>query len=318
MEEAGYVDEALAGPAQAWDADALSRLSALQVPDAVLGRRRTLLRADAGQQWAQWFVEGLVDPRRYLNGPRNYARVFADVLAVVNERFPAHPRNERQRLASSVSQSVQRTVELLSQSGKRTTIDRSQKSFLIEIAGDPARCWICGTPFDDTALDNFLYAETQTLPTSAFVDVLKPRGLSSQDGSVQIDHVLPVALGGSDTENLALACGWCNRSKSQWTSIYDVEGRPRLPAANTLGLTSLPQPFWVVRQLGVVKRCEHLGGCDRNVTNAAMTVGPAVASGALNPENLVTTCSEHDPLRMIRLQAADAVRALWRKGGRAT
>lgn len=313
MDEAGFVDVALAGPSTHWDGDALRRLSSLQVPEAVLGRRRTLLRADASQQWAQWFAEGLVDPRRYAGLPLNYARIFADVLNAVDRRFPSQTKEERREIASSVSKALRRSVEQLSSARRRTVIDRSQKSFLIAIAGDPARCWICGTAFDQVAVDNFIHGDAVPLSVPAFLDILKPRGLNAADLAIQIDHVLPVALGGGEEDNLALACGWCNRHKSAATSIYDVEGRPRPAGPNRIGVASLPQPFWTVRQLGVTGRCEHVDGCPRNVANSAMTVAPATAGGAFNPQNLVTTCLEHDPLRINRMQPLADVRKLWSK-----
>lgn len=313
MDEATFVEAAFRDPRNHWDPDALGKLALMQVPDAVLGRRRTLLRADASQQWARWFVEGLVDPRRYVGGRLNYAQIFSDVLESVNNRFSDRTRQERQQLASSVSQALRRTVEQLSSERRRAVIDRSQKSFLIDVAGDPARCWICGTAFDQVAVDNFIYGEAELMPVPAFVDVLKPRGLTPRDGAIEIDHILPVALGGENEDNLALACGWCNRSKRAAVSIYEVEGRPRTAGPNRIGLFSLPQPFWIVRQLAVVQHCEHVGGCDRNASNAPMTVSPRLLGGSVNPQNLITTCFEHDPLRAIRLQTRNDVKTLWSK-----
>lgn len=313
MDEATFIEAALRDPRNHWNADAIGKLSSMQVPDAILGRRRTLLRADSSQQWARWFVEGLVDPRRYVGGRLNYAQIFSDVLEAVNNRFSDRTMQERVQLASSVSQALLRAVEQLASERRRALIDRSQKSFLIDVAGDPVRCWICGTAFDQVALDNFIYGETEPLPVPAFVDVLKPRGLVPRDGAIEIDHILPVALGGENEDNLALACGWCNRSKRAAVSVYEVEGRPRTAGLNRIKLFSLPQPFWVVRQLAVVRQCEHVDGCDRNALNAAMTVSPTMPGGSVNPQNLITTCFEHDPLRDVRLQTANDVRALWSK-----
>jgi hypothetical protein len=119
------------------------------------------------------------------------------------------------------------------------------------------------------------------------------------------------AAGGDNVENLSLACGWCNRAKSAGISVYDVEGRPRNAGPNGFGLTSLPQPFWVVRQLSLVRGCEHPGGCDRHAENAPMTLAPGMVGGAVNPHNIITTCLEHDPIRAIRLQPTSEVRTLW-------
>lgn len=313
MEEKGFVEKALGDSKDVWNVTALQALASLKVPDTVLGRRRALLRADAGRQWAQWFVESLVDPRRYTGQALSYPRIFSDVLAAVDRRFPDRTRIERVELASTVSKTLKALVEQIAASGRRVAVDRTQKSFLIDVAGDPARCWICGTPFDTVAIDNFIFGDTQAIAPATFIDVLKPRGLSSRDGLIQIDHVFPVALGGDNVENLALACGWCNRAKSAATSIYDVEGRPRPSGRNAIGLSSLPQPFWVVRQLGTVRTCEYSEGCDHHAGNSPLTVAPATVGGAVNPQNLITTCLEHDPLRSLRFQPADVVRVLWGK-----
>lgn len=313
MNEATYVDRALDESAL-WDGEALASLAFLHIPDAILGRRRTLIQADAGRLWAQWFIEGLADPRRYIEGTISYLRIFAEVLEAVDQRFPTYTAIERRKLASSASTALMCVAEMRVRRKSRQPISRSQKSFLIEVAGGTPRCWICGSPFGPLAIDNFVFAERKPIPRPAFIDLLKPRGLADGDLNIQVDHIVPFGRGGEDDiANLALACGWCNRSKSAWMSIYDVEGSPRSAGSNPFGLRSLPQPFWVVRQLGIGGHCEHSEGCDRSPLNSPMTIAPLRRSGALNPINLRVTCLDHDPLREIRLQSAEVVKRLWRR-----
>lgn len=132
-----------------------------------------------------------------------------------------------------------------------------------------------------------------------------------RDFAIEVDHVVPFSRGGEDKDNLELACGWCNRSKSANMSIYEVEGQPRSAGPNVLGFGSLPQPFWIVRLLALIRTCEHPDGCDRSVENAEMTVVPIRAGGALNPTNLRVTCYDHDPLGSNRLLPPSAVRKIW-------
>jgi 5-methylcytosine-specific restriction endonuclease McrA len=311
VDEARYIDRALGDLSGGWEAIFLAELAALAVPDGLLGRKKSLLRADIGELWAKWFVESLADPRRYITAEVTYPKLFADVLRAVNERFQTHTPTEKQALASSASGLLQRIIESMATASRRRAISRESKSFLIEVAGSQPRCWICGSHFDSIAIDNFVYADRKPLQMPLFVDVLRPRGLSKQDLAIQVDHLIPVALGGGDDDNLALACGWCNRHKSARRSIYDVEGRPKRAGSNVLGLTSLPQPFWTVRHIATTRRCEHPEGCDRTTDNASLTVAPVNVLGALNPMNIRVTCSEHDSMRSIRLQPSPIVREVW-------
>lgn len=313
MDETRYITRALTGNGAGWEATALGDLAALAVPDGILGRRRSLLRADIGGLWATWFVESLADPRRFVGRDVSYAHLFQEVLGAVTERFGLNTTPERQALASSASSILQRMADTYAARSNRQPITRYQKSFLIDVAGEEPRCWICGVPFDPVAVDNFVYSERKAVPLPLFLDVLCPRGLAPQDVAIQVDHIVPVSKGGTDEDNLALACGWCNRYKSAFLSIYDVDGRPRLPGPNKLGITSLPQPFWSVRHIATIRHCEHPGGCDRTVSSGPMTIAPQNLSGAMNPTNLRVTCLEHDPIRNLRLQPPDIVRALWGK-----
>jgi hypothetical protein len=141
--------------------------------------------------------------------------------------------------------------------------------------------------------------------------VYKPRGLIERDLRIEIDHVFPFSQGGQDEDNLQLACGWCNRHKSAHLSIYDVEGQPRSAGQNSLGISSVPQPFWVVRLLALNRTCEYQSGCTRSVQTAELTVAAIRESGALNPTNLRVTCREHDPLGAIRLQPPSVAKQIW-------
>ena len=311
MGEADFIQHALGNVGAVWQKPTLDSLASLLAPDGVLGRRRALLRSDIHEQWARWFVEGIVDPQRYAGRNVSYPYLFNDVLQVVDQRFRDFTRPERRELASNSARILQQLVRSLDSSRRRVAVSKADRSLLIDLAGDPPRCWVCGSRFSENAIDNFIFGENNEMSLPTFVDVLKPRGLKVRDFRVEIDHVVPYSRGGENDDNLQLACGWCNKSKSALISLYDVEGRPRVAAENALGLGSLPHPFWTVRLLAVERRCEHPDGCDRSADNSEVTVAPISKGGAMNPANLRVTCYEHDPMLNDRLQPSRIVRAIW-------
>lgn len=315
MDEVHFLDSALSSGASAWSSSSLGELARLQVPEGLLGRQRSLLRADINEQWARWFVESLADPRQYAGRGASYPQIFADVFHAVETRFNHFSRPQKKELAACASQILKRYVDRLQASSRRYPVPFADKRLLLDLAGDPPRCWICGAWFFEEAVENFLYKERHELPLPQFVDILKPRGLSQRDVAIEIDHVVAHSHGGGEEGNLALSCGWCNRYKSAFSSIYDVEGRPRKAGPNSLGVESLPQPFWTVRLLAVVRRCEHPEGCEHSADTTNVTVVPINQDGATNPANLRVCCYEHDPYRSTRLQPRRVAYEIWRTDG---
>ena len=216
-------------------------------------------------------VESLADPRDSSDG---YAYLFEKVLGAINDRFPSNEktRPEKLELAKVAARIISAIAEKMNTDRRRRTWNVNERHLLLDISGSPPRCWICGVAFGEKAIDNFLFKQRQKLDLPPFVDVYKPRGLMERDLAIEVDHLLPLSSGGLDEGNLKLACGWCNRYKSAHLSVYDVEGQPRPAGPNSLGITSLPQPFWVVRLLGLARSCEYVGGCNRRVDDAELTV----------------------------------------------
>ena len=311
MNETRFIQEALGDPGFSWNYTSLAALAGLQAPDNVLGRRQSLLRADINEQWARWFVESLADPRRYAATNSSYPHLFNEVFQVVDQRFTTFTRQEKQKLASTAARILQQGVTAFQSERRRQQISGAEKSLLIDLAGNPPRCWICGGQFTEEAIDNFIRRERREIPLPMLIDILKPRGLKQRDLSIEIDHVVPHAQGGTNEDNLKLACGWCNRHKSNFTSIYDVDGRPSLTGSNSLGIKSIPQPFWTVRLLAVGRCCEHQDGCGVSADYDAVTIAPIVNGGAMNPSNLRVTCYAHDPLREVRFQPKSIVMQIW-------
>jgi hypothetical protein len=125
--------------------------------------------------------------------------------------------------------------------------------------------------------------------------------------------VMPHAEGGSDGDNLRLACGWCNGHKHAWSTLYQASGASIATKYAGLGSRSLPQPFWVVRILGTIRKCEHQSGCDKTSANSELTVAPLNRNGALNPTNLMVTCYDHDPIARGRFVSLKVAASAWNK-----
>jgi 5-methylcytosine-specific restriction endonuclease McrA len=234
------------------------------------------------------------------------------VWNAVDQRFRTDKtKSERHEIAVSVARILQMISKLWQDIRRRRALSRDDKRLLLDISGKPPRCWICGAAFKEVDVDNFLFGRTALSDLPRFVDVLRPRGLDERDLSIEVDHVVPFSRGGQDKGNLALSCGWCNRAKGAYTSIYDVAGQPLRAQPNSIGLHSLPQPFWVVRLLALGEGCTHPDGCELSRHNAELTIAPIREAGALNITNLRVTCFGHDSLGSRRLQPPGFVRKLW-------
>ena len=310
-EETRFVQSALQDDRLNWSYASLGSLARRRVPDQVLGEQRLVLRADINRQWGRWFVESLADPQRYASSQLSYPRIFADVHQSVTRRFGNLAKPKQRELASAASSILMRTVERLKADRNRSRWSKEERRTLLDSVGGSPRCWICGARFSRDAVHNFCERDARSIPLPPFVDILKPRGLNQRDLSIEIDHIIPHSLGGSDEDNLALACGWCNRHKQSYGSIYDVVGRPKKAGKNSFGATSLPQPFWTVRLMATIRRCEHPNGCSESADTTEITVAPRDCTGSLNPVNLCVTCKNHDPYKVRRLQSCERARRTW-------
>ncbi len=314
LELNGFLEEALSDPASIWELTALVKSAARNPPDAILYRNAPMLRADAYAIWLRWFIEGVCNPLRYVDDEtKTIVHVLADVTSRIYLMYPGDPQDERDAFAEAVADRIMREVERR-RNLKRTNASLAQKQIMIDAASGDPRCWVCGFRFSSDAVARFLKKRKGVqLPLPELVDILRPRGLEERDISIEVEHIIPVANGGGGSENLALSCGWCNKSKSALTSIYDVGGRaPR--SEYRLGSQrwfELPHPFWTVRVLGTRKRCEHHGYCTARTSNAELFIAPGDALGAPNPTNLHVYCRDHDPYRAERLFSRSDAAQIW-------
>ncbi|WP_088348097.1 MULTISPECIES: HNH endonuclease signature motif containing protein [Rhodomicrobium] len=315
-----YIDGTPHDSSSLWRMTDLVDMSSRPPPDAMLPRNEPMLRADAYAIWFRWFMEGLCNPLRYVEDEtKTIIDVLADVLARVDALYSSEPQDERIAFAQKISQRIMLEVERHRQL-KRVGASRAIKRDLVDAAGSEPRCWICGFKFSGQAVDRFLKKRKGIeLDLPKFVDVLKPRGILSRDIRIEVDHIVPVAGGGGGKDNLALACGWCNKSKGARTSIYDADGRPprSVYALGSVVWHELPHPFWTVRILATRARCEHAGGCSATVKNAELFIAPGDARGAPNPSNLHIYCAEHDPYAAHRFFGREVAKRIWDDRARA-
>jgi hypothetical protein len=271
-------------------------MAARALPDGLLGLRSAILKADINLLWARWFIESVCGPSFKIQAKQGYAFVLGAVREQIDVRFSDYPQEERSGLSRVMARFVLEEANQARQ--ERQVFSRDDKVALLDAAGTPPRCWICGYEFDQVAIESFLVSpQHQSLRT--FVDFMKPR-LHQRNYAIEVDHMVPFSIGGGGDTNLAIACGWCNKTKGARLSLYDVQARPLTFLHPKLGITSVPRPFWVVRILALRRRCEY-GTCDRSVSTSELTAVSRNSSGAMNPMNLMVTCADHDRLGAHRL-----------------
>ncbi|EPB6481579.1 MULTISPECIES: HNH endonuclease [Pseudomonas] len=314
-----YISNAPSDPAGIWQQPELEKWST-SPPEDMTARHETILRADAHALWFRWFIEGICNPLRYVDDEKKtIIDVLSDVIPRVDEIYPKEPADERSQVAKKIATHIMAEVSRRRQI-ERVSASIHQKRELIDSSAEEPRCWMCGYRFSERAIEKFL-GKTRglTLDPPQFVDILRPRGIYVRDIGIEVEHIVPVAGGGGGLENLALACGWCNKSKGARTSLYDADARaPR--ASYVLGNIrwhELPHPFWTVRLMATRMRCEHSSGCDRNIKNSELFIAPSDHRGAPNPSNLHIYCAEHDPYHLSRFFPREEAARIWKEKTRA-
>jgi len=306
----GYAQEAVLN---VWREQSLRGLSHRQIPSSVLGPHAWLLEADARLTWTSWYVDGLVDRSRYVyDRSLGYSRLYAEMQGQLHDQNPGLPVDEVRMAASALSELAWEDI-VKRRDIARGSLSKSDREELWYAAEPDPRCYLCGYLFTPLARDRYLErrsARSVTLEDlPLLVDFTRPRGLVVRDLAVEVDHVTAVSAGGrSYLGNLQLACGWCNKVKSNLETLYDVPATfaGAMPV-HGLGIVSLPRPLWVLRIVATRGRCEYSKGCSATLQDNELYIAPYNLNGMLNPVNCRIYCQEHDPWSTIRFIGRDAM-----------
>jgi hypothetical protein len=302
-----FLWEVLENPGRTWSSAQISKVARFDPPGQLFAGRSDLLRSDIYTLWAKWFVETIVDPAQQRETIRldDYAFVYDKVLQHIKDVITDVPLDEKRAAARSLARLLQPYLKRHIVHD-RLPVERRVRLGLLDAVWPEVRCWVCGYKFAPAAVGRFEHGGQRVCALPQFIDWLKPRGLSAQDSEIEVDHIVPHAAGGGNEENLALACGWCNRSKGAFTGIYDQPLTPLLIRHPRLGIRSAPRPLWVVRLLATRGRCEAPEGCTETTRICEMTVTLKHPNGAANPTNLRVVCKKHDDMQATRFISRDA------------
>lgn len=303
--------------ASAWDFGKVTDMASRRLPENFLGDQEALLMGDQYRLWLRWFLEGLVSPHRAaMDAKIGKLEILASVMTRINLLHTTTDLDRRKKLAEVVTEHIFAMVNHLRNAAQRDYASAATRHALLA-ANTPARCYICGYVFTQEALDIFLKVKGRAqIILPALVDIFRPRGLVERDEKIEIEHIVPVAAGGSGQANLRLACGWCNKHKSDRVSIYEssfMSPRTRSYRIGNFHLNELPNPFWVIRILALRGKCQHVNGCQHTAADSELFVSLADWSGSPNPTNLIVYCETHDPIRVDRRQARADVEKLWQE-----
>jgi hypothetical protein len=293
-----FLRSTLSAPRSPWSEAGINDISSQHVPDIVFRSSRSLLLADINQVWASWFVDSICDPGRLAEDYPGHAIVAGKIQRGLDRLLPPSvPKAEKRQLLEMLLFLTADRVRAR-QFRRRAMQDFATRGLLLDAAGRPPRCWVCGFPFADHAINKFLSNKEQKLEMRLpeFIDFIQPRGRKLRDVSIEMDHVDPFWSGGSEEDNLRLACGWCNSNKGWRISLYDATTEPIEFRHPRLGNVYVPQPFWVIRVLATKGRCENPEGCSKTTSNSCLRVQAEYAEGALNPLNLRIVCDQHDEI----------------------
>lgn len=286
----------------AWREEPLRKLASLQVPREVLGPKGWLLESDIRLTWIDWFIDSLVDRASFVHDDTlTYAHMYDTLQKQLKRTYPISDPDEVRGAAAVLSELAWEDIRRRRERRRQPVAQVARQELWFAAEPDP-RCYLCGYKFKPQARDQILGRRTIEKPSEdaelpLLVDFTRPRGLVARDLRAEVDHIRPVWSGGtSSTENLRLACGWCNKVKSSFRSLYDstarFAGTIRPERSRTI---SQPQPLWILRLVATRGRCEHLGGCGAGLSTNELFVAPRAQDGALNPVSAYVFCGQHDP-----------------------
>jgi len=301
LELKNFMEQTCGSHLYCWDTTQLNTIATTEPPDLMMRPWKKILKADIHIIWAKWFLESVFDPEYFLanNEEPERFKIFRITYQIISKYFSEDPNDEVIKLCSYITDLILAEAQKRFER-KRKTITKQDKIDLWSKNYKDPRCYICGYRFSEWAIKKFLKGNDNKAPLPQYLDFYKPIGLKPRDIQIEIEHVIPIAsTGGSDIDNLRLACGWCNSRKGARNCLYDQDSQASRFNHPIVGDVSIPKGFWIVRVLSLRQRCEF-GGCDKNVKNSELTVAPLRQYGSMNPVNLKVICKHHDPLKAHR------------------
>ncbi|MCR9908578.1 HNH endonuclease [Vibrio campbellii] len=275
-----------------WDRDDLCSVAISQEPDNILGNNIAVLKADRSIISLSWFIESVYD-YNMANESISYAQVFNHVRRGLSNL--GFDNNDSSYMDVTLEISRLCFSYICNTSGRnRSRVTKSIKLDLLENCNNDPRCWICGHKFCNEAINKFLgKPHNIQLPNS--VDMYFPSGLTERDYVIEVEHKKPFSSGGADVDdlsNIALSCGFCNRHKWKFISLYDVNRSLRGYVHPRLGVVSIPQPYWSIRLLALSERCSE-PGCTAKKSSTRLYIDKVNPIGSMTPTNMKVVCKRH-------------------------
>jgi len=293
MEELNaYINQVIPGISSSWYPNNLASLAILNPPSAVFPNNNVICKSDMSFIWLSWFVETVYD-YNLAKDDISYAAVFSYVRrGLIHSGFSESAEN-----FTDVSKTVSRLVyEYIGKVRGRKRIQPkvTTKEALLEKYDTTPTCWICGYRFSAEAVKRYL-GENVNFNLPATFDYFSPRGLKERDISIEIEHKQPFSSGGADIDdldNIDLSCGFCNKHKWKFLSIYDANRGLRSFHHPSLGLVSVPQPYWGIRILALAEKCSE-EGCTVKKSKQQLYIDLVNPLGSASPTNLKVVCRKH-------------------------
>lgn len=294
----------------AWNLGQLQQLSSQLVPPSILGKTPELLQGDINKQWAQWFLRGICNVQHAHQCGWKYPQVNAHVRQWLDKEFGGHSLHSEE-LVILISRAIFDELQKQKKKGERKNIPFEIKQELIDICDGKPFCWVCGYKFRNEAVSNFLDSTRYRVPLPNWIDIYKPIGLTPRDVRIEVDHIFPVSDGGgAEVDNIRISCGWCNSHKGAHGSLYDVSGSALSGKLNGKPV-SLPQPFWVIRLLSVLKKTFPGSTHCAATSEKELTVTPQNMLGQMTPANLLVVSYDDERISPDQLQSRDKAKKLW-------
>jgi len=287
-----YIDQAIPGVNDAWNKQNLSSLALTTTPEALFSNRMNLFKADMTFTWLSWFIESIYD---YNLAPADID--YPDVCSLVRRGLIKSGFLESADCFNDVWVNISKVIfiYILRANGrKRQHVSKAIKFDLVSKARGNLKCWICGYKFLEDSVNIFLNKPGKiSLPS--VVDYISPKGLKERDLKIEVEHKQPFSSGGGDLDdpnNIDLSCGYCNRYKWKFLSIYDANRSLRSFSHPRLGFVSVPQPYWVIRILALTDKCSE-PNCTAHKKNQPLYVDFINDIGSAVPNNLKVVCRKH-------------------------